>query len=123
MSNDSPDQLAQLKQAIGHNDLDPIKTLMLRNPALHRAPLGYAKNGPLTWVAECRVPPGPPTPARLAIARWMIEHGSDIHQGGDGPLMRRAQRRAHLHDGASRCPRRRRQRRIEWRLPDPLRAL
>lgn len=25
---------------------------------------------------------------RLAIARWMIENGSDIHQGGDGPLMR-----------------------------------
>ena len=90
MSNDSPDELAQLKQAIDHNDLDSIKTLMLRNPALHRAPLGYAKNGPLTWVAECRVPAGPPTPARLAIARWMVEHGSDIHQGGDGPLMRAA---------------------------------
>jgi ankyrin repeat protein len=22
------------------------------------------------------------------MARWMIEHGSDVHQGGDGPLMR-----------------------------------
>jgi ankyrin repeat protein len=63
---------------------------MTRNPALHAAPLGYGKDGPLTWVAECRVPWEPPSPARLAIAAWMIEHGSDVHQGGDGPLMRAA---------------------------------
>src|SRR5260370_6089978 len=87
---DSLGEITQLKNAIDHNDLDRIKTLMLRNPALHRAPLGYGKNGPLTWVAECRIPWGPPTRARLAIAGWMIEHGSDIHQGGDGPLMRAA---------------------------------
>ena len=31
-----------------------------------------------------------PSPARLAIAEWMITHGSDLHQGGDGPLMRAA---------------------------------
>ena len=60
---------------------------MTRNPALHRAPLGYGKNGPLTWVAECRGLSGP-SPERLAMAQWMIENGSDIHQGGDGPLMR-----------------------------------
>ena len=24
------------------------------------------------------------------MAQWMIEHGSDVHQGGDGPLMRAA---------------------------------
>jgi ankyrin repeat protein len=64
--------------------------LMSRNPELHRAPLGYGKNGPLTWVAECRVPWEAPTETRLAMARWMIENGSDIHQGGDGPLMRAA---------------------------------
>jgi ankyrin repeat protein len=29
---------------------------------------------------------------RLAIAQWMIENGSDVHQGGDGPLMRAALR-------------------------------
>ena len=63
---------------------------MTRDPGLHRAPLGYGNNGPLTWVAECRVPWGPPSQARLAIAKWMIENGSDIHQGGDGPLMRAA---------------------------------
>jgi hypothetical protein len=63
---------------------------MTRNPTLHRAPLGYGKDGPLTWVAECRVPWEPPGPARLAMAAWMIEHGSDVHQGGDGPLMRAA---------------------------------
>lgn len=63
---------------------------MTRNPALPRAPLGYGKDGPLTWVAECRVPWEPPSPARLAMATWMLEHGSDVHQGGDGPLMRAA---------------------------------
>src|SRR5262249_32751377 len=51
---------------------------------------GYGKDGPLTWVAECRVPWEPPSPARLAMAKWMIENGSDVHQGGDGPLMRAA---------------------------------
>jgi ankyrin repeat protein len=87
---DSFDQIAQLKQAIDSNDLARVENLMSGNPQLHRAPLGYAKNGPLTWVAECRVPWGARSPARLAIARWMIEHGSDVHQGGDGPLMRAA---------------------------------
>jgi hypothetical protein len=82
------EESGQLKQGIDTNDLDTVKTLMTRNPALHRSPLGYAKNGPLTWVAECRIPWGPPSPARLAMAEWMIDHGSDVHQGGDGPLMR-----------------------------------
>jgi ankyrin repeat protein len=63
---------------------------MTRNPELHRAPLGYGKNGPLTWVAECRVPWEAPAATRLAMAQWMIDHGSDVHQGGDGPLMRAA---------------------------------
>jgi ankyrin repeat protein len=83
-------EIGQLKQAIDANDLKRVKTLMTRNPALHRAPLGYNKNGPLTWVTECRVPWEPPSAARLAIAQWMMENGSDVHQGGDGPLMRAA---------------------------------
>ncbi|MCI0524904.1 MAG: ankyrin repeat domain-containing protein [Acidobacteria bacterium] len=83
-------EIGQLKQAIDANDVDRVKALMTRNPALHRAPLGYGQNGPLTWVAECRIPWGPPSPARLDLARWMIENGSDVHQGGDGPLMRAA---------------------------------
>jgi hypothetical protein len=81
-------EIGQLKQAIDTNDLDRVKTLMTSNPALHRAPLGYAQNGPLTWVAECRVPWEPPSPTRLEMAEWMMDHGSDVHQGGDGPLMR-----------------------------------
>src|SRR5437016_14172195 len=89
---DLPEENGQLKQAIDTNDLYTVKTLLSRAAALHRAPLGYGKNGPLTWVAECRVPWGPPTPTRLEIARWMIENGSDVHQGGDGPLMRAALR-------------------------------
>lgn len=80
----------ELKTAIDANDLPTVRRLMTRYPDLHRAPLGYRNNGPLTWVAECRVPRVAPSPTRLAMAAWMIEHGSDIHQGGDGPLMRAA---------------------------------
>lgn len=87
---DSLEEIGQLKQAIDANDIARVKALMTRNPALHRAPLGYGKDGPLTWVAECRVPWEPPGPARLAMAEWMIAHGSDVHQGGDAPLMRAA---------------------------------
>ncbi len=89
---DSLEEVGQLKQAIDSNDMDRVRTLMVQNPALHEAPLGYGKNGPLTWVAECRIPWGPPTGVRLAMASWMIENGSNIHQGGDGPLMRAALR-------------------------------
>jgi len=81
-------ETGQLKRAIDDEDLPRVIELMTKNPALHRAPLGYNQNGPLTWVAECRTVKGPPGQTRLDITRWMIEHGSDIHQGGDGPLMR-----------------------------------
>src|SRR5882762_9636064 len=87
---ESFEEIGQLKQAIDTNDIARVKTMMTRNPALHSAPLGYGKDGPLTWVAECRVPWESPSPARLAMATWMLEHGSDVHQGGDGPLMRAA---------------------------------
>ena len=83
-------EIGQLKQAIDTNDIASVKALMTRNPTLHQAPLGYGKDGPLTWVAECRVPWEPPSPTRLAMAEWMIAHGSDLHQGGDAPLMRAA---------------------------------
>ncbi|HTM48967.1 MAG TPA: ankyrin repeat domain-containing protein [Bryobacteraceae bacterium] len=84
------EETAQLELAIDANDIARVRTLMTRNPALHAAPLGYGKDGPLTSVAECRVPWEAPGPARLAMAEWMIAHGSDVHQGGDGPLMRAA---------------------------------
>ena len=84
------EEVMGLKQAIDSNDLDRVKDLMTLNPVLHRAPIGYNRNGPLTWVAECRAPWEPPAPARLAMAQWMIDNGSDVHQGGDGPLMRAA---------------------------------
>jgi ankyrin repeat protein len=80
----------QLKEGIDAEDLPRVIELMTKNPALHKAPLGYGKSGPLTWVAECRTVSGPPSQTRLDMARWMIEHGSDVHQGGDGPLMRAA---------------------------------
>jgi ankyrin repeat protein len=87
---ESLQMIGQLKQAINSNDLARVQRLMTGGPELHRAPLGYGKNGPLTWVAECRVPREAPSEVRLAMARWMIENGSDVHQGGDGPLMRAA---------------------------------
>jgi ankyrin repeat protein len=87
---ESFEEIGQLKRAIDTNDIERVKAMMTRNPALHSAPVGYGKDGPLTWVAECRVPWKPPSPARLAMAEWMIAHGSDVHQGGDGPLMRAA---------------------------------
>src|SRR5712691_5951391 len=87
---ESFEEIGQLKQAIDTNDIVRVKTMMTRNPTLHSAPLGYGKDGPLTWVAECRVPWESPSPVRLAMAEWMLAHGSDVHQGGDGPLMRAA---------------------------------
>jgi ankyrin repeat protein len=83
-------EIGELKNAIDRNDFDQVRAMMTRNPSLHRAPLGYGKSGPLTWVAECRMPWEAPSETRLAMARWMIENGSDVHQGGDGPLMRAA---------------------------------
>lgn len=80
----------ELERAIDANDLDSVKALMTAHPELHTAPLGYGEDGPLTWVAECREPWEPPGEVRLAIAEWMILNGSDVHQGGDGPLMRAA---------------------------------
>jgi hypothetical protein len=58
---ESLQDIGQLKQAIDTNDVESVKTLMTRNPALHRAPLGYGLGGPLTWAAECRVPYEPPS--------------------------------------------------------------
>lgn len=83
---DSLSLVGELKAAIDAEDLPLVKRLMTRYPDLHRAPIGYGDDGPLTWVAECRVP----SETRLEMARWMIENGSDVHQGGDGPLMRAA---------------------------------
>ena len=61
---DSLEEAGKLKDAIDLNNLPLVQSMMLRNPALHKAPLGYAKDGPLTWVAECRVVP--PDRSRLA---------------------------------------------------------
>ena len=85
---ESLQEIGQLKRSIDENDLPGLVALMTRNPALHQAPLGYKDNGPLTWAAECRGVL--PSPERLEIVRWMLDNGSDIHQGGDGPLMRAA---------------------------------
>jgi hypothetical protein len=75
----------QLKLAIDAENLEEVKRLMTRHPELHCAPLGASKTLPLTWAAFGG---GPPSDTRLAMAQWMIENGSDIHQGDDGPLIR-----------------------------------
>src|SRR4029450_2494338 len=31
-----------------------------------------------------------PSPASRPMAEWMVAHGADVHQAGDGPLMRAA---------------------------------
>jgi ankyrin repeat protein len=90
---ESTEETGQLREAIDTNSLQRVKELMTRNPALHDAPVGRNRGQkPLTWVAECRVPHGPPSADRLAMAKWMIENGSDVHQDGDAPLARAALR-------------------------------
>src|SRR2546422_523628 len=86
-------QSETLKEAITRNDLARVKEMIAANPALLHAPIGYGGDGPLTWAAECRGAT-PPAPERLAIARFLLEAGADVHEGGDGPLMRAA-----LQDG------------------------
>src|SRR6202044_1309885 len=115
---ESFEEIGQLKQAIDTNDIVRVKAMMTRNPALHRAPIGYGKEGPLTWVAECRVPWESPGPVRLGMAEWMLVHGSDVHPGGRRPPhASRAQWISHPDDGASRFPWRRRQLHVARTFP------
>jgi ankyrin repeat protein len=87
---ESLEEIGQLREAIDTNNLERVKVLMMRNPKLHLAPVGPRRGQkPLTWVAECRESP---SPDRLAMAKWMIENGSDVHQDGDAPLARAALR-------------------------------
>jgi ankyrin repeat protein len=81
---------ARLKEAINRNDLAEVQRLLTAEPALPEAPIGYAGDGALTWVAECRVPRIPPDATRLAMAQWLINNGSDVNQGGGAPLSRAA---------------------------------
>lgn len=76
-----------LKEAINLDDLDEVRRLLSKHPELKHAPIGYGGDGPLTWAAECRGT-REPSKARLNIAEWLINNGSDIHEGGDAPLMR-----------------------------------
>jgi ankyrin repeat protein len=83
----SADLEAQLKLAIDTDDVPAVRRLLTAHPELHRARMGYGGDGPLTWAAECRGMAAP-TPERLEIAAAMLELGADVHQGGDGPLLR-----------------------------------
>jgi ankyrin repeat protein len=77
----------KLKHAIDHDDIDEVVTLLSRHPELRTARIGYGGDGPLTWAAECRGI-GQPSQARLNLVEWLISSGSDVHEGGDAPLMR-----------------------------------
>jgi ankyrin repeat protein len=76
-----------LKQAINLDDLAMVRLLLSEHPELKNAPIGYGGDGPLTWAAECRGTSEPPK-GRLDITEWLIANGSDVHEGGDAPLMR-----------------------------------
>ena len=80
-------QAGRLKEAITRDDLTEVRQLLSRHKELRNAPIGYAGDGPLTWAAECRGLEQPST-VRLEIVEWLIDTGSDIHEGGDAPLMR-----------------------------------
>ena len=86
---ESLEEIGQLRNAIDTDDLDRVKMLMTHNPNLHTTPMDRRGRKPLTLAAECRVPREAPVP-RLAIAKWMIENGSDVHQDHDYPLARAA---------------------------------
>ena len=77
----------KLKEAINHGDVAEVRQLLTRHTQLRSAPIGYAGDGPLTWAAECRGLEQPST-ERLDIVEWLITTGSDVHEGGDAPLMR-----------------------------------
>src|ERR1700722_13695701 len=77
----------KLKQAIDRDDFDEVRPLLSRHPELRIAPIGYGGDRPLTWAAECRGI-GQPSQARLDLVGWLISSGSDVHEGGDAPLMR-----------------------------------
>ncbi len=80
----------KFKAAIDSNDAALVKQLIRSNSALLNAPIGYDGQGALTWAAECRGDATPPTEDRLEIARFLIKSGADVHEKGDGPLMRAA---------------------------------
>jgi ankyrin repeat protein len=77
----------KLKQAINRDNLVEVRSLLSDHPELRAAAIGYGGAGPLTWAAECRGI-AHPSQARLDIVEWLINSGSDVHEGGDAPLMR-----------------------------------
>jgi ankyrin repeat protein len=88
---ESFEEAGQLEAAMERGDVARVKSMLVQNPDLHRAPIGYGKGGPLTWVAECT-----PSQPALPFAKWLIDNGSDVHQGGDAPLMRAALNRKRI---------------------------
>ena len=74
----SLDEAGQLKQAIDRNDIERVKTMMTRNPALHRAPLGYGKDGPLGFFPIIFSPCESVDPEAL---KWLLDRGANPNCG------------------------------------------
>ena len=83
-----PEEIGQLKQAIDTNRVERVKSIMTRNPARAPRPAWLWQRRSAHVGGRMPGPVGAPGPAGLAMAKWMIENGSDVHQGGDAPLMR-----------------------------------
>ena len=124
---DSLEEIGQLKHAIDTNDIDRVKTLMTRNPSLHRAPLGLRER----WTAHlgCRVPrpmgitePGETRHGDMD-ARTRVGRAPGRRRPADAS---RPQWVSHPDDGASRVPRCGCERTVARTFPDhlcPLRVI
>jgi hypothetical protein len=111
---DSLEEIGQLKRAIDTNDIVRVKSMMTRTPTLHSAPLGYAKDGPLTWVPECRpmgITESGETGDGEVDARARVGCAPGRRRTADAS---RAQWRSHPDDGGARVPRCGCKRSVAW---------
>ena len=84
------EEAGRLQESINRNDLEEVRRQIRRDPSLLHAPIGYSKGGALTWAAECRGKATPPSPERLALARFLIQAGAAPQEHTNGPLLRAA---------------------------------
>src|SRR3569623_2053792 len=73
--------IEQLKHAIDTNDFPRLRLLMPAHPELHRAPLGYGKDGPLTRASL--------NGDRVPMMELLVAQGADgnAEWHGDYPIL------------------------------------
>ena len=83
-------EVGQLKQAIDTNDIARVQPMMTRNPALHRAPLGYGKD--VAAHVGCRMPCALEAPESREASHGGMDDHAWVGRAprDDGPLMRAA---------------------------------